>query len=89
MRIVFINCPRCGKLFCVETLLTLNRLPLHCPGCDAYLEHREYSPQLAGTATTALARLRHPLNEATIREVVYLPAQTGGQRCSNPEDGAS
>lgn len=79
MKVVFINCPRCGKAFCVEVLLTQNRLPLHCPGCDAFLAPAEYGPQLVSLVTTAVARIRRPLNENTAGEIIYIPATEAKQ----------
>ena len=84
MKLVFIKCPHCGKRFYAEVLLSENRLPAHCPGCDAYLDYPMYAGQLTAGASSALARIRKPLNEKTIPEILYIPKKKetagGGQR---------
>lgn len=75
MKMFHLNCPRCGKFFYGELLLVDNRLPLHCPGCDAYLPPEEYGPLLGAGRETALARINKPLNETTIPEIIYRPDQ--------------
>ncbi|OPX96535.1 MAG: hypothetical protein A4E60_03458 [Syntrophorhabdus sp. PtaB.Bin047] len=77
MKLVFIACERCGKTFYCETLLTDNRLPLHCPGCDTYIDHADYVRQVGPSVSSALTRIRKPLNEATIPEILYMPEKKG------------
>lgn len=77
MKLVFITCQQCGKKFYCETLLTDNRLPLHCPGCDIYIDYSEYKGQIGSAVSSALTRIRKPLNEATIPEILYMPEKKG------------
>ncbi|HOK03406.1 MAG TPA: hypothetical protein PLD85_13075 [Spirochaetota bacterium] len=77
MKLIFIKCPNCKKLFYCETLLTDNKMPLHCPGCDIFIQHTEYVNQLGSATSSALTRIRRPLNEATVKEVLYIPLKKG------------
>lgn len=71
MKLVFITCQQCKKMFYCETLLTDNRLPLHCPGCDRFLSYTDYKEQLRSSVSSALTRIRKPLNEKTMPEIIY------------------
>ena len=73
MKVMFISCPHCGKRFYSEMLLVENRLPMHCGSCDAYIEYEVYTRQLAPAGSSALARIKKPLNEQTIPEILYIP----------------
>lgn len=77
MKLIFFTCPKCKKLFYFETILLDNRLPLHCPGCDDYIPHKVYSEQLGGAVSSALTRIKKPLNEKTIPEILYIPEKKG------------
>ncbi len=73
MKVLFIKCPYCEKRFYAETILFENKMPLHCPGCDAYFGYDVYAEQMGGTAASALTRIKKPLNEKTIPEILYIP----------------
>jgi hypothetical protein len=73
MKLVFVKCPDCGKQWYCETLLVDNRLPLHCPGCDRYIGHDVYAAQLVSSVSSALTRIRKPLTEENIPEIIYMP----------------
>ncbi len=73
MKVMFISCPQCGKRFYSEMLLVENRLPMHCPGCDAYIGYAVYAQQVGPAGSSALARIKRPLNEKTIPEILYIP----------------
>lgn len=49
MNLADLNCPRCGKYFYVDRHLVAESLPLHCPGCDAFLEPSEYASRLGAS----------------------------------------
>lgn len=73
MKLVVINCPHCKKLFYCETLLTENKMPLHCPGCDIFIDFKDYAQQLSSVTSSALTRIRKPINETTMKEIIYIP----------------
>jgi hypothetical protein len=77
MKLIFITCPTCKKVFYCETILMDNKLPLHCPGCDRYMGYAEYQEQLGSSVSSALMRIRKPLNEKTIPEILYIPKKKG------------
>ena len=77
MKVLFVTCPHCGKRFYAETILFENKMPLHCPGCDAYFGYEVYSKQMGPAGTSALTRIKKPLNEKTIREILYIPKKSG------------
>ena len=54
MKVLFIKCPYCEKRFYAETILFENKMPLHCPGCDAYFGYDVYAEQMGSTAASAL-----------------------------------
>jgi hypothetical protein len=76
MKVLFVTCPYCSKKWYAETIVFENRLPLHCPGCDAYLNYDVYSQQMAPAGASALTRIRKPLNEKTVPEILYIPKKT-------------
>ena len=76
MKVLFVKCPHCGKRFYAETILFENKMPLHCPGCDAYLGYDLYSQQMGPSASSALTRIRKPLNEKTIPDILYIPKKS-------------
>jgi hypothetical protein len=73
MKVLFVSCPHCQKRWYAETILFENKLPLHCPGCDAYVGYDIYSQQMGSASTSALTRIRKPLNETTIPDILYIP----------------
>jgi hypothetical protein len=73
VKMFHINCPHCGKFFYGEMLLIEGGLPLHCPGCDRYLSPQEYAGLLGGGSDAVLTRIKKPLNESTIPEIIYRP----------------
>lgn len=73
MKVLFVQCPYCAKRFYAETILFEHKMPLHCPGCDTYFGYDLYSEQMGATAASALTRIRKPLNEKTIPEILYIP----------------
>jgi len=76
MKVLFVKCPYCAKQFYAETILFENKLPLHCPGCDTYFGYEVYSEQMGTAAASALTRIRKPLNEKTIPEILYIPKKS-------------
>ena len=73
MKVFFVNCPHCGKLFYSEMLLVEHQLPLHCPGCDTYFGYSLYSDQLEAKTMSTLTRIRKPLKEKSLQEILYIP----------------
>ena len=76
MKTFNINCPHCGTFFYAEILLKDNELPLHCPGCDIFIEYEEYIRLLPSGTATAVARINRPLTKETIPEIIYRPAKS-------------
>ena len=76
MKVIFINCPHCGKSFYCEELLVENELPLHCPGCDTYLDYSAYADQLGSRAISVLTRIRKPLTGKTVKDILYIPKKS-------------
>ena len=73
MKMFNLICPRCGKSFYGDITMVNLRVPDHCPGCGNYIEYAEYQNALGGDNGMALARLRRPLTEENMYELVYKP----------------
>ncbi len=73
MKMFNLNCPRCGKFFYGDIALVNLKTPVHCPGCDTYINYEEYSTLLNGESGTALAKLGKSLTADNMYEVLYIP----------------
>lgn len=73
MKMFNLTCPHCGKAFYGDVTMVELKTPLHCPGCGAYMDYAEYRAILGSSNGTALARLKRPLTEENMDEVIYRP----------------
>lgn len=73
MKMFNLTCPYCGKSFYGDITMVNLKVPVHCPGCGVYMEYGVYKNALGGTNGMALARLKRPLTEESMYEIIYKP----------------
>ena len=78
MKLFDLNCPRCGTYFYVEELLMTLELPLHCPGCDAYLESAECSASTAGGVSRDNLTRAGGYSKSDAQALLYVPTLQEG-----------
>jgi hypothetical protein len=74
MNLADLNCPRCGTYFYVDRHLVVQSLPLHCPGCDAFLEPGEYASRLGATGAKDSLTRAAGASKTEGRSLLYYPA---------------
>ena len=73
MKMFNLTCPHCGRAFYGDITMVNLKVPVHCPGCGVYMEYTEYCNLLGGNNGMALARLKRPLTEENMYEIIYKP----------------
>ena len=75
MKMFNLTCPHCGRAFYGDITMVNLKVPVHCPGCGVYMEYTEYCSLLGGNNGMALARLKRPLTEENMYEIIYKPEE--------------